>query len=122
MTPDSETEAKVAETVFCWLDYENYGAEQNAIKAFRRRKGMSRFDAVTVREWLAAAVRVRTRLDQIKAEIAESYGKPSHVYLATREFQEGTETLTARLNEEFPEMKATVAYMVSMAWCMYYYR
>jgi hypothetical protein len=122
MTPDSETEAKIAETAFCWLDYGKYGSEEKAIKAFRRRKGMSKFDMLTVREWLAAAVRVRKRLDQISAEIADSYGKASHEYLSAREFELGTEILSSRLNEEFPEMNATVSYMVSMAWCMYYYR
>ncbi|MCP5090107.1 MAG: hypothetical protein GY949_04200 [Gammaproteobacteria bacterium] len=122
MTPDSETEEKIAETAFCWLDYDNYGSEEKAIKAFRRRKGMSKFDTETVQAWLSRAVGVRKRLDAIKAEISKSYGKASHYYLTKEEFEEGTETLTSRLNEEYPDLNATVSYMISMAWCMYYYR
>lgn len=122
MKPDPETEGKIAETAFCWLDYDNYGSEDNAVKAFRRRKGMSKFDEEAVRGWLSNAVGVRKRLDVIKAEIAKSYGKASHYYLTKDEFEKGTETLTERLNEEYPEMKSTVSYMISMAWCMYYYR
>ena len=112
----------MAETAFYWLDYDNYGSEKNAVKAFRKRKGMSQYDVDTVRRWLLDAVRVRKRLDVIKAQIAKSYGKASHHYLTKEEFEEGTETLTKRLDEEFPDMKGTISYMVSMAWCMYYYR
>lgn len=122
MNLDRETEHKIAETAFCWLDYDNYGSEENAVRSFRRRKGMNKYDAATVREWLATAVKVRKRLDEVKAEIAKSYGKPHHGYLTEGEFEHGTETLTSRLKEEYPELEATVSYMIAMAWCMYYYR
>lgn len=122
MKLDPTVEQKIAETAFCWLDYGHYGSESKAIQAFRRRKGMKEFPPDVVKQWLEQAVRVRKRLDELKNEISNHYGRISFQYLKENEFPEGTELLREKLNLDFPSMKITIEHMISMAWTMYYLR
>ena len=122
MKLDPIVEEKIAETAFCWLDYDHYGSEGKAIKAFRRRKGMKEFPPEIVKLWLDQAVKVRRRVDKIKKEIAKDYGRPSHEYLKENEFSEGTDRLRGQLTREFPDINITVEHMIAMAWTMYYLR
>ena len=122
MKLEPTAEENIAQTAFCWKVYGQYGSEEKAIKAFRRRKGMKEFPPEEVKLWLEQALAVKSKLDEIKKEIVRGYGRPSLEYLRKDEFEDGTKNLRSQLNSEFSSMSITVEYMISMAWCMYYLR
>ncbi|HLO30705.1 MAG TPA: hypothetical protein VK249_16285 [Anaerolineales bacterium] len=115
-------ETKVAQTAFCWLEYNYYGSETDAIKSLLKRKGAENLNQDTARQQLAIAIQVLKRTKELREITVSELGKSSVSCLTQDEFTERSIYLETLLKREFPGLEVTINYMLGMVWRMPYWR
>jgi len=122
MNVNENIEMKVAQTAFCWLEYNYYGSETKAIKALIKRKGMERLNQDDARQRLSKAIQVLKRTKELRELTVNKLGKTSISYLTRDEFKDLYVYIDALLKREFPDLEITINYMLGMVLRMPYQR
>jgi hypothetical protein len=122
MKIDENVEMKIAQTAFCWLEYNYYGSETKAIKSLVKRKGTEQLNQDIARQRLAIAIQVFKRAKELRETTVNELGKSSVSYLTQDEFKERSIYIEALLKREFPGLEVTINYMLGMVWRMPYWR